>query len=190
MKQSTVWDSPDSLFGRSLALYPESVSARMALGSILRERNQLAEAFEILRDGAKYSEHPGLNIEAGLVYSSAGQTDDAREQFRIALQKNPHLAPALFYLGFLDAHDGQTDRAIEWYMKAITEDPSYVTVRVHLADLLIKQQRYDEAHRELTAAYDWNPVSAEVITAFIALETARNNQAEVQRWQAWRDRVL
>ncbi len=189
MKQSAVWDSPDSLFGRSLTLYPESVSARMALGSILRERNQLKEAFDILHAGARFSDHPGLNIEAGLVYSAAGQADDAREQFRIALNKNPQLAPALFYLGFLDEHDSKIDSAIDFYKKAIDEDPSYVTVRVHLARLLIKKGKFEEAQNELTAAYAWNPVSAEVISAFTTLETARKNPGEVKRWEAWKEAV-
>ncbi len=190
MKQTTVWDTPDSLFGRSLLLYPESVSARMALGSILRDRNQLEEAFEILRDGARFSDHPGLNVEAGMVYAAAGQTHDARDQFRTAMQKNPHLAPALFYLGFLDEHDGNMDRAIEWYAKAIAEDPSYVTVRVHRANILMQLQRYEEAEHELSAAYGWNQVSAEVIDAFIALETARRNSEAVEQWKKWREALL
>src|SRR3989344_2180373 len=167
--QTRVWDTPDTLFGRSLELYPESVSARMAIGSILRERNLLADAFTVLHDGVSYSDHPGLNIEAGLVYSANGQVEDARQQFQTALKKNPKLAPADYYLGFLEADAGNDAGAIEWYEKAINHDPSYVTVRVHLADLLIKQKKYDEAGDQLTEALRWNPVSVEALEQRVRL---------------------
>lgn len=189
MRQTTFWDTPDTLFTHAIDLYPESVSARMAMGSVLRERNQLEEAFKVLHDGARYSDHPGLNIEAGLVYASAGQVDDARAQFQLALQKNPDLAPAMNYLGGLDAHDGKTASAMEWYRKAIERDPSFVSVRVHLARLLIAEKKYDDAFDQLTSASAWNPVSFEVIDAFIDLELLRKNASEVERWTAWKERV-
>jgi tetratricopeptide (TPR) repeat protein len=182
--QTHVWDTPDSLFGRSLALYPESVSARMAMGSILRERNQLPEAFTVLHDGARYSDHPGLNIEAGLVYSANGQMDDAREQFRMALSKDPTLAPAEYYLGFLDAHDGNEASAISWYKKAIGHDPSYVTVRVHLAELLMKNKNFAEAEDQLNEALKWNPVSVEALQAMVELKKLQKNSADLIYWQS------
>ena len=186
MRQTTFWDTPDTLFTHAIDLYPESASARMAMGSVLRERNQLVEAFKVLHDGTKYSDHPGLNIEAGLVYASAGQVSDARQQFHLALQKNPDLAPAMNYLGGLDEHDGDTASAMDWYQKAILSDPSFVSVRVHLARLLMKTGKLDEAFSQLTSAYSWNPVSFEVIDAFIALETLRKNVSEVGRWNEWK----
>lgn len=184
IRQTKVWDTPDTLFGRAIALYPESVSARTAMGSVLRERNQLQEAFTVLHDGARFSDHPALNVEAGLVYSANGQVDDAREQFRMALKKNPLLAPAEYYLGFLDAYDGNETGAISWYRKAIGHDPSYVTVRVHLADLLMKNKNFTEAEDQLHEALKWNPVSIEALEAMVELKKLQKNSADVMYWQS------
>jgi len=184
IRQTKIWDTPDTLFGRAIALYPESVSARIAMGSVLRERNQLPEAFEVLHDGARFSDHPALNVEAGMVYSASGQVEDAREQFRMALKKNPFLAPAEYYLGFLDAHDGNEDGAIEWYRKAIEHDPSYVTVRVHLSELLMKRKDFSGAEEQLQEALKWNPVSIEALEAMVELKKLQKNSADVTYWQS------
>lgn len=184
--QSGFWNSPDALFGRSIALYPASPAPRMAFASVLRERNQLSEAFAILHEGARTSDHPGLNVEAGLIYAAAGQVSDAREQFAMALRKDLTLATAMYYLGFLDEHDGDETGAIGWYRKAIVSDPSYVTVHVHLARLLMTQKTSEslqEAKDQLLQAMHWNPVSVETMQALIDLETVRGNPAEVEQWK-------
>ncbi len=189
MSQTSTWDSPDTLFGRAIRLYPESVSTRMAMGSILRERNELEDAFTVLHDGAKYSTHPGLNVEAGLVYSAAGQVADARQQFQMALKKNPTLPPPLYYLGFLDEYEGNNSAAMLHYMQAVANDPSYVTARVHLAGLQIKQKKFDDARAQLLAAYGWNPVSGEVIDALIELEKQMGRVAEAQKYADYKTRI-
>ncbi len=182
MAQTRVWDTPDSLFGRSIELYPESVSARTALANIFRDRNQLPEAFALVHEGARVSNHPALNIEAGLIYSAAGQVAEAREQFQLALQKNEELASAMYYLGFLDEHNGATASAENWYRKAIASDPSYVTARVHLARLLLEKHMDHEAEKQLDEALRWNPVSVETLQAHVDLARATGTSEDIDRW--------
>ncbi len=181
--QTRVWDSPDALFGHAMELYPEAASPRMALASIFRDQNRLSDAFTIVHEGARYSDHPGLNIEAGLVYSANGEVANAKSQFAMALKKNPTLAPAMFYLGFLEEHDHEESAAIAWYEKAIVADPSYVTVRVHLAELLIVQSEFEEAEKQLAEALKWNSVSVEAMQGMIDLETARKDSAQANYWK-------
>jgi len=154
----------------------------MAMGSILRERNLLEEAFTVLHDGVRYSDHPGLNLEAGLVYSANGQVNDAREQFLLALKKDPTLAPAEYYLGFLAVHDGDRDGAINWYRKAVEHDPSYVTVRVHLADLLMQRKDAAGAEEQLREALQWSPVSIEALESRVQLAVLTNDQSAMVIW--------
>lgn len=188
MRQTAFWDSPDTLFTHAIDLYPESVSARTALANVLLERNQFPEAFHVLQEGSRYSDHPELQYDAGLVYSAVGQIDDARTQFLHVLAKNPDHAPAMNALGALDEHEGKMQSAMEWYRKAISADPSFIGVRVHLAQLLMKAGKLDDALSQLTVAYSWNPVSLEVIDALIDVETHWKNASEVERWREWRKR--
>lgn len=189
IKQTSTWDSPDALFGRAIELYPDSVSARMAMASILRERNDLENAFIILRDGNRYSGHPGLNVEAGLVYAAAGQVEDAREQFEMALKKNPTLPPPLYYLGFLDEYEGKIDAAIAHYRQAVENDSSYVTARAHLAVLLMEQKKFEEAKTQLLEAEKWNPVSPEVIETLIEFARQTGDNALQARYEDWKTRM-
>ncbi len=182
-RQTYVWDSPDTLFGRSVRLYPQSVAARMALASVLRERNDLTGAFDILKEGLRYSDHPGLNLEAGLVYMASGQTEDAREQFEAARMKEPSIATSYFYLGFLDDYDKKTDNAIAHYTKAVALDPSYVSARVSLARHLIRRKQFADARSQLLQALTWNPVSTETLSALTELAHAQGRKDEATQWQ-------
>lgn len=186
MYQTTIWDSPDSLFGHAIQLYPESVSARMAMASILLERNRAEEAFAILKEGLRYNDSPGLHLQAGLIYSATGQISDAREQFEKVLQLSPHLSPPMYYLGFLDETAGNDESAMNWYRKAIDNDSSHVPARTHLAALLMKRREYTEAKIQLTEAFEWNKMSLEVTDGMIDLAKARNDAAGVQHWTQWR----
>ncbi len=182
--QTRTWDSPDSLFTRTLSLYPSSVVARVGYTSILRERNQLEEAFALAREGLRYGKDANLYIEAALIYTEAGLIEDARENFLKALALNPVSTIAEFYLGVLDEHEGNTEKAERRYAKAVENDSSHISARVALARLLLKRSSVAEAERQLHDSLAWNPVSLEASEAMIALADAKNDAAMRDYWTA------
>jgi tetratricopeptide (TPR) repeat protein len=69
------------------------------------------------------------------VYLRLGRDQDAIEQFRKALSKEPKLADARFHLGECYRRLGDEKKAIEEYQAALEIDPNYTAARARLEDL-------------------------------------------------------
>ncbi len=169
IRQTQVWDSPVSLESHALALYPQSVSARVDLASYLRDGGQYQQAFDLLKAGLTYGDNIGLRLGAGYVYARVDDIPSAIEQFQKAMTLSPQNPEPHFALGSLDEQTGHPDEAEQEYQTALRMDPSYVIARTKLAAMLVKQGKTDEARQQLTTALQWNPNSAEAHTQMAAL---------------------
>ncbi len=161
--QTRIWDSPYSLFSHSLALYPNSITARTAVVQVLKEQGKTEEAFNVLRDGLAYGDHLQLHLSAGTLYASNGQLSEAREQFAIAAGMDGKNPEPIFSLGSLDEQAGDFKSAQANYERAVALDTSYVSARVRLAGLYKKNGKFTEAKLQLTEAVTWNPNSFEAL---------------------------
>lgn len=155
--QTRIWNSAETLFSRTLALYPQSIAARAALAGMARRTGHEERAIKILREGLQSGESLRLRLELGNVYAKVGRVDDAVEQFSRAAALEPENPEPVFSLGVLDEHFGKIDEAMAKYRRAVELDPSYVAARNRVARLLLEQQKYAEAETELRAALRWNP---------------------------------
>lgn len=155
--QTRIWDSPETLFGNTLKLYPASVAARDALASMDRQRGKYERAIKILRDGLAYGDNLQLRIGLGTVYAKVGRVDDAAVQFRQAHKIEPGNPEPFVALGVLDEYNEKIDDAMEKYRKAVDIDPSYVSARNKLGSLLLEAGKTAEAEEQFRAALKWNP---------------------------------
>jgi len=159
--QTRVWDTPDKLYLKTLETYPESVGARVGLATIYRHQNKLPEAFEVLKEGLKYTDHMLLHLHAGYVYAKSGQVADAREQLQIAMEMEPNNPEPIFSLGSLLEKTGKPLEAIPLYEKAVALDDSYVIAHARLGMLYLENGREEEAREQFEAALKWNKFSPE-----------------------------
>lgn len=155
--QTHIWDSPESLFGNTLKLYPESVAARDALAAMDRQTGRYERAIKLLRDGLAYGENLQLRMGLGTVYAKVGRVEDAADQFQQALKLAPENPEPLVALGVLDEYNGKVSDAMEKYLRAVEIDPSYVSARNKLGSLLLEAGRMAEAEGQFRAALKWNP---------------------------------
>lgn len=157
MVQTRTWDSAESLFTHALALSPESAFVRANLSSIYRLRDDTQKAFAILKEGLRYGDSAKLTTEAGLIYSATGQVEEARVQFSDALRMDPTNPEPLYYLGFLDEHDGKKQNAMEHYAQAIEIDPTYVVARTAFGNLLLEKGDGARAEEQFRTSITLNP---------------------------------
>jgi len=159
--QTKVWETPNSIYEKTLSIYPESVGARTGLATILRHQNKLEEAFEVITEGVKYMDHPLLHLQAGFVYAKTGQVIDAEERFRAAIDMDPNNPEGYFSLGSLFEQTGKPDEAISFYQKAVELDDSYVIARAKLGHLYLNKGQKEKAHEQFEEAIKWNKFSVE-----------------------------
>ncbi len=166
--QTKIWDSPSTLFGNTLRLYPQSVAARAALASMDRQMGKYDHAIKLLRDGLAYGDNLQLRMELGAVYAKVGRVDDAADQFHQALKLEPDNPEPLVGLGVLDEYNKKIPDAMEKYRRAVDLDPSYVSARNKLGSLLLETGKIAEAEEQFRAALEWNP-NAEGVLYNLAL---------------------
>jgi superkiller protein 3 len=98
--------------------------------------------------------NPG-NVEILLDYSlfllETGQTQKAQEKLNWILDLQPDFAPAVFYRGEIYRIQGQFDRAIAEYRRAIDADDKLAGPRFRLAQILLWQKHPDEVAELLKA---------------------------------------
>jgi len=83
---------------------------------------------------------------------SERQFDSAARFYRLAVKMSPGNASALNALGILSARQGKLSDARRALSRAVAVDPATPVYRNNLATVLVDQQRYDDALRQLVAA--------------------------------------
>jgi len=78
-------------------------------------------------------------------YFSNGQFDKARKTYQKATEVNPNSQQTFFNLALVLESSGQRKRAFEKLERSLDLNPNYSRARRVLANLLVKENRYDEA---------------------------------------------
>jgi len=108
-------------------------------------------------------------VRAGNEFFKAGDTDNAIQEYRRALELNPNNSEAHLRLGFLMYNAKQVhDEGMAHYYKALQANPSDPRIHHDLGMALLHQRQFDEAIKHLSEALrgmpngldkQYNPVS-------------------------------
>jgi tetratricopeptide (TPR) repeat protein len=120
-----------------------------------------------------------IHYNIGNVYSAKGLTDEAMEEFQLAVRLTPYFAAAHNNLGNAYAKKGRTDEAIEEYGLALRFKPDYVQAHREFLKALRLEPDFAEAHFNLGLAYQIKGLKEEAITEFkeVLKLSPRNEQA-------------
>lgn len=91
---------------------------------------------------------PGLLVNRGYCELMLGEADTARESFRAALARAPHLAEAWVGLGDIAAQHNQHAEALRCYDSALALNAALLVARNNRAQSLLALGRLEEAWRE------------------------------------------
>ncbi|MBZ9813373.1 tetratricopeptide repeat protein [Mesorhizobium sp. CA7] len=160
---------------RKLAIaYPKDREVLAAYGKALAANGQFEPALDAVRR-AQTPEYPDwklVSAEAAIL-DQMGQKDEARQDYRKALELKPNEPSVLSNLGMSYVLEGDL-RTAETYMRAAAQQPGADSrVRQNLALVVGLQGRFDEA--EKIASQELSPEQAQANVAYLRQMLAQQN---------------
>jgi Tfp pilus assembly protein PilF len=127
---------------------PPSVLVNYSTLLLLRDRpdEAITLARRVLQD-SRYDKPALAYTNIGVAYLKKGVFPQAAEQFRVALDYQPHLPEAHYNLGLVYRKLGEHDKAIRAFREAIRFRPSYVDAYAGLGEVLLELGRHEEARK-------------------------------------------
>ncbi len=156
-RQTKVWSSDKSLFERALALYPDSIPARISLSVVYRDTGRLDQEREVLEEGLKQIPTVAYFTGLGSVAARTGQLEEAEKYYALGQQFDPQNPEPYFYLASLREQQGRTEEAIPLYQKATNLDDSYVAAFNNLGGIYQEAGKMELAERYFKHALLVNP---------------------------------
>jgi tetratricopeptide (TPR) repeat protein len=148
------------------------------LDRVLEERRSKVEKTHRLED----------LVPLGALLADLREFDEADRTYRQAFSRYSDVSPfaltwVCFQIGVLWGElvpEPDSDRAAEWYERAISFLPRHVKARVHLAEVRSEQGRVEEAEELLVPALPSGDPEVSWRLADLMSATGRHDQAEVQ----------
>ncbi len=109
----------------------------------------------------KSPDNARAHLDLGLAYKSKGMSDEAIQQYQIALNLKPNYAKAYNDMGNAYWSKGLHDKAMEQYRIALDLKPDYVEAHNNLGNAYLSQGLSDKAIEQYRIALDLKPAYAE-----------------------------
>ena len=154
------WADAAEQFRKAVAARPESVEARVNLGSALVQAGDAGSAVLQFREALRLDPNNATaHFNLGVLLSGKGPTPEALEHLRAAVDRWPRDAEARRTLARLLRDAGRLEEALGEYSKAVELDPAEETARLGEADTLARLGRYAEARQKLEESLRSSPGS-------------------------------
>lgn len=120
------YDAAAKLYKDILRINPNHLDANYLLGTLYAETGELTQARQYLAKAANIDPtSPYIKVNLGNVCKMDGDYEAAREFYQQALKITDDLPQAYFGLGnIIDSVDNDTDRAFQYYQKALQLNPN------------------------------------------------------------------
>ncbi len=141
-----IYDKAEQEALEAIRIHPLSKKAYMLLGIIALERKDYNTAYENFRKAkliAPYDLQVRYNLALSLYYLK--EYKQAYEQCNRVLAEAPRNAKALFLMARIYAKEGKFDRCIKFLKTGLSVNPHEVVAVKDIADVLVKQDRFDIA---------------------------------------------
>lgn len=158
--QAGIWSNTGTLFGRIVALNPDSGVAHLNLGNYLAGQGRLDEARSHFLETLRLRPGDGLALNnLGGLMARQGKLDEALSYFRQALGNGvpDNVVDARNALGVILAGKGRAKEALEHYAQALRINPRKEKVHFNLAVLLSELGQDGEAATHYKWAVDLRP---------------------------------
>jgi tetratricopeptide (TPR) repeat protein len=147
------------------------------------EAEQAVHAAEKIASQSSEQETTGFLL--GAIFERQKKFDQAEEQFREVLHRNPRNSAALNYYGYMLADRGiRLDEATDMIKRAIAEDPTNAAYLDSLGWAYFKQNRWSEAEEPLRQAASRESHDPTILSHLgdLYAKIGKDNLAEAQ-WQ-------
>lgn len=148
---------------------PNRADVNMNLGSTYGALNDYENSlFHFRRAVELEPRHPLYVYQLGSLYEFLGRDELAKDSFRKAIKIYPYYEEAILALAVLSEKLGENARAKGYYFKALSLKPGDSIARLRLVNLLIKQDKFDDAVDIIQRAFLIAPVSNEGLALSIS----------------------
>ncbi len=116
-------------------------------------RSQLGDqrgAISALEQGIEKLPLSTIRIKLASYLHLIGRLDDAEREARKILERDPRLSHALSLLGMIAESRGELDHAVEYFERALAQEPRSVPLEIKIAEISAKQGE----HLKALAIYD------------------------------------
>ncbi len=162
-------DSSESSFKKAIALNPNAMDAQMLLGAFYQEHRRFSEAEEQFRKAVAIKpKSPAPQIALAQLYWLEGKKEEAEQYLSQSKSNFPDNAAGYCMLADYYEATGQFDKAIAEYGGLSREHPRDIQVKEKYVQLLIRENRIDEARQ----------VDDEILKS-----NAHNSEALIERGQ-------
>lgn len=140
-------------FNRSIELFPNYFQALAERGHLRISRGEAAEAMKDFNLALQINAHYGPALRgSGFCKFEQGKFEEAIQDLERALAVEPPLATTYYFLGIASLALDRRDAARTALQQALNMDATGLArARVHLANLYIRENRFQEALNELKA---------------------------------------
>ena len=125
---------------------PGNADKHMILGQALTQAHFHDEAIAQFQRAAELDSDFRRLLDLGIAYTFAARLDQAAEVYEKVLRLSPDLPVALHNLGNLALRRGDHAKAIDYFNRALAQQPKYLLAQIHLADSLKASGRFREAY--------------------------------------------
>ncbi|MCU0453031.1 MAG: tetratricopeptide repeat protein [Bacteroidetes bacterium] len=140
------FDSAEVAGRKALALDDENIDAYATLSEALIRQKKLADANLALRQGLKErKDHPDLLLQLGYLQLASDSADAALVTFTRAREISPNAAKPYEGMGDAYSRQGVSPMAVQQYERSLDVDSLQPELLSKLADLHLKDRRYNEA---------------------------------------------
>jgi tetratricopeptide (TPR) repeat protein len=147
-------------FRKALAARPESVEARVNLGSMLALAGDRAGAADQFREALRFDPNNATaHFNLASLLAEGGPVGEAVVHLQATLAARPDDAEALRLLARLLRDGGRLTEALPEYARAVELAPGDETARLGEAETLVRLERYAEARRRLEEGLKLMPQS-------------------------------
>lgn len=145
-------------FRKAVEANPESVTARINLGSALAETGEELAAVEQFKEAVRLDpQNPTAHFNLGLLLSKRNEREEAARSFRAVLKSNPKDAQALSMLARELLLMGRTDEATAELARLVEASPDDENALLDYVKLLTATGEYGRALDSLERAHARHP---------------------------------
>jgi tetratricopeptide (TPR) repeat protein len=175
--QVQYWKDSLTLWEHAAGVTPRDAHVETALGSVLSEKGNVAEATAMFMDALELEpSFAEAHNKLGVALADQGHVAEAIPQYEAAIRFKPSLAEAHYNLGNALAAQAKLDEAIAQYHDALRLRPDDAATHNGLGSALDDQGRLDDAIAEYQQSIQLNPQFAD---AHNNLGAARAKQGRV-----------
>jgi tetratricopeptide (TPR) repeat protein len=165
---------------KSVLARPDNQKLRLTYARLLVDIKQYEKArvqFEILHRASPRD--ADLLYSLGLLSLESQRLDDAEKYMLELVQMNQREGESQYYLGRINEGLGRYQKAIDWYRQVHISDYLF-DAKLHIADLLGKTGRYDQAHDQLDAMLKGSQSNGSLVRIYLAMGELLRSEARFE----------